>query len=138
MIGEVVTNECAPVEVSAAIIERDGKVLICRRAEGRHHAHLWEFPGGKREAGESAEACLRRELKEELAVDAHVDGLFARFEWRTAERVLRFSFYYATIPAGEPVCREHETICWVARRALPEYAFCPADVGVAARLAGGA
>ena len=57
------------MEVAAGIIRRpDGRVLICRRGEGRHHAHLWEFPGGKLEAGESAGACLARELMEELSL----------------------------------------------------------------------
>ena len=57
------------IEVAAGIIRRaDGRVLICRRGEGRHHAHLWEFPGGKLEAGESAGACLARELMEELSL----------------------------------------------------------------------
>ena len=58
------------IEVSAGIVRRqDGKILICRRGEGRKNAHLWEFPGGKREAGESAAACLIRELREELSLD---------------------------------------------------------------------
>ena len=52
------------IEVAAGIIRRaDGRVLICRRGEGRHHAHLWEFPGGKLEAGESAEVCLARVVR---------------------------------------------------------------------------
>lgn len=137
MVGKNVMGANAMTEVSAAIIERDGEVLICRRAQGRHCAHLWEFPGGKREAGESAEACLCREISEELAVDIRVDGLFARFVWEASGRPLLFSFFFATILDGEPVCREHEALCWVARGALSAYAFCPADVQVAARLAGG-
>ena len=57
------------LEVSAGIVfDREGRILICKRGEGRKNAHLWEFPGGKREAGESAESCLLRELKEELSL----------------------------------------------------------------------
>ena len=57
------------MRVSAGIIRReDGRVLICRRGKGRHNAHLWEFPGGKQEAGEDAAACLVRELAEELSL----------------------------------------------------------------------
>ena len=55
------------IEVSAGIVfDREGRILICQRGEGRHNAHLWEFPGGKREEGESATECLLRELQEEL------------------------------------------------------------------------
>ena len=57
------------MRVSAGIIRReDGRILICRRGEGRHNAHLWEFPGGKQEPGEDAAACLIRELSEELSL----------------------------------------------------------------------
>ena len=55
------------IEVSAGVVyDREGRILICQRGEGRNNAHLWEFPGGKREAGESAADCLVRELMEEL------------------------------------------------------------------------
>ena len=55
------------IEVSAGVIyDEGGRILLCQRGEGRANAHLWEFPGGKREAGESAEDCLVRELMEEL------------------------------------------------------------------------
>ena len=57
------------IEVSAGVVyDREGRILICQRGEGRSNAHLWEFPGGKREAGESAAECLIRELTEELSL----------------------------------------------------------------------
>ena len=57
------------MRVSAGIVRySDGRILICRRGEGRKNAHLWEFPGGKQEAGESPEDALRRELLEELSL----------------------------------------------------------------------
>ena len=61
------------IRVSAGIIRRaDGRILICRRGPGRHNAHLWEFPGGKQEAGETPSDCLARELREELGIEAAI------------------------------------------------------------------
>ena len=119
------------IEVSAGIIRReDGCVLICQRGEGRHNAHLWEFPGGKREAGEGPEACLIRELREELALPvANVKALCGR----EAEGI-RFTFLTATTEA-EPVLTEHEAALFVPARDMLRYAFCPADEPVARALA---
>ena len=64
------------IEVSAGIVyDREGRILICQRGEGRNNAHLWEFPGGKREAGESAADCLVRELMEELQLPVYFVGV---------------------------------------------------------------
>lgn len=71
-----------PIPVSAAVLVRDGKVLLCQRAAGSPHAGKWEFPGGKVEPGESLEECMRRELSEELAIDVRVD----RALWTTVHR----------------------------------------------------
>ena len=119
------------IEVSAGIIRRaDGAVLICRRGEGRHNAHLWEFPGGKREPGETAEDCLIRELREELGLPVTgVNALCAR----EAEGI-RFTFLTAETDA-EPVLTEHEAAAFVPARAMLRYAFCPADEPVARALA---
>ena len=119
------------IEVSAGIIRRlDGAVLICQRGEGRHNAHLWEFPGGKREAGETAEQCLIRELREELALP--VTDVKALCE-REAEGI-RFTFLTAVTDA-EPTLTEHEAARFVPARAMLQYAFCPADEPVARALA---
>ena len=63
------------IRVSAGIIRKEGKILICRRGQGRKHAGLWEFPGGKQEAGETAADCLARELQEELGIAASESDL---------------------------------------------------------------
>ena len=119
------------IEVSAGIIRRsDGKVLICQRGEGRHNAHLWEFPGGKREPGETAEACLIRELGEELALP--VRNVVPLCE-REAEGI-RFAFLTAETDA-EPTLTEHEAALFVPARAMLRYSFCPADEPVARALA---
>lgn len=122
------------IEVSAGIIRRDdGRILICQRGEGRHNAHLWEFPGGKREAGEDAAQCLVREVREELLMDlreAHEVCV------REAEGI-RFTFLAAQTN-DEPVLTEHEAAAFVQPRELLNYRFCPADTHVAWSLALGA
>ena len=119
------------IEVSAGVIRRqDGAVLICQRGEGRHNAHLWEFPGGKREKGETAEGCLIRELREELALPVtNVKPLCVR----EAEGI-RFTFLTAETDA-EPSLAEHEAAAFVPARDMLQYAFCPADEPVARALA---
>lgn len=119
------------IEVSAGVIRRpDGCVLICQRGEGRHNAHLWEFPGGKREPGETAAACLTRELLEELSLPVtNVQTLCVR----EAEGI-RFTFLTCETDAA-PVPTEHEAVCFVPARDMLRYPFCPADTGVAQALA---
>ena len=72
------SNELERIEVVAAIIEKDGKILICRRAENKTRALKWEFPGGKIEPGETPEQAVLRECREELDVDLCVKGEFMR------------------------------------------------------------
>ena len=111
------------IEVSAGVIyNEEGRILVCRRGEGRANAHLWEFPGGKRETGESAADCLARELLEELNLP--VREIVGRF---TAEHDgIRFTFLDARTSA-QPVLTEHEDACFVRPCDLLRYELCPAD-----------
>lgn len=119
------------MEVSAGIIRReDGKALICRRGPGRSNAHLWEFPGGKIEPGESPCACLKRELMEELALPVSDLEEVCRQE---AQGIL-FHFI-AGRTAAAPALTEHEDHAFVRDRDMLRYAFCPADTAVARMLA---
>lgn len=119
------------IQVSAGIIHReDGLVLICRRGQGRSNAHLWEFPGGKIEAGESPCDCLRRELMEELSLPvAHL-----REVCRQQAQGILFHFIEGTTVAA-PVLTEHEACAFVRCRDMLNYAFCLADTAVARCLA---
>lgn len=118
-------------EVAAGIIRRqDGRVLICQRGEGRSNAHLWEFPGGKLEAGESPCECLKRELLEELRLP--VERLREVCQ-REAQGIL-FHFIEGAAEA-EPVLTEHEAFAFVTDREMLGYAFCPADTAVARAMA---
>lgn len=119
------------IEVSAGIVfDGAGRILICRRGEGRRNAHLWEFPGGKIEAGESPEECLVRELQEELALPVEVRGVRCTGE----AQGIRFHFIDA-FTGVQPVPAEHEAVRFVTRPELLQYDFCPADLPVARQLA---
>lgn len=119
------------IEVSAGVVfDREGRILICQRGEGRHNAHLWEFPGGKFEMGESPEDCLVRELQEELSLPVTVRGVRCTGE---AQGIL-FHFIEADT-AALPVPTEHEAVKFVHPRELLKYDFCPADTLVARQLA---
>lgn len=121
--------------VTAAVIERDGKILIARRKAGDRFGGLWEFPGGKIEAGESPKQCLRRELREELGVEAEVEEFLAasRYDYGDFEVEL-LAFRVALL--GEVFrLNDHDEIRWVRPEDLRHYAFPEADAPIVRRLA---
>ena len=115
-----------PTVVTAAVIERDGRLLVARRLEGTHLAGHWEFPGGKCEPGEEARACLARELREELGVGAAVGGEVHRTLYAYDDRRLELVFFECEID-GEPRPLRGQELRWVARADLRTLAFPPAD-----------
>jgi 8-oxo-dGTP diphosphatase len=125
--------------VVAAVIRDDaGKILLTRRPEGSHLGGLWEFPGGKVEAGEAPAAALERELAEELAISAKIGSplTFAVHEEPGMRIVLLF--YSATLGDARPTALEGQLIAWVAPGDLPSYPTPPADaelIGILARRA---
>jgi len=121
------------VEVVAAVIERDGRYLITRRLEGTHLAGLWEFPGGKILPGEKPEDALRRELKEELGVEAAVGEPIETVDWTYPEKSVRLLFFRCAF-AGEPTPLEGQEMRWVATADLPSYRFPEADATLIAGL----
>ena len=121
----------------AAVIEREGRILIARRPGGRHLEGLWEFPGGKRRPEESPEAALAREIAEELGVRVTVGPLLERVDWSYPEKRVRLSFFRCTI-AGEPRGLEGQEIVWVRPAELARYHFPPADATLLERLRAGA
>jgi 8-oxo-dGTP diphosphatase len=121
------------VEVVAAVIERAGRILIARRHAGSHLGGLWEFPGGKRQPGETPEAALVREVREELDVKVTVGELLDDVEWTYPEKMVRLLFFRCALD-GEPRAAEGQEIAWVAPADLDRYEFPPADEGLVARL----
>jgi 8-oxo-dGTP diphosphatase len=115
------------IVVLAAIVERsDGRLLVTRRLEGTHLAGLWEFPGGKCEAGESHESCLARELREELDVAGTIGAELLVTEHAYPDRVIRLHFRTCRID-GEPKAVLGQEIRWVQRSELASLSFPPAD-----------
>lgn len=113
------------VVVLAAVIERDNCFLVTKRLSRTHLAGYWEFPGGKCEAGESHEACLRRELDEELGVDARIGDSHVR-RTRHPERTVRLHFRWCEFD-GEPQPRLGQEMRWVLRSELASLQFPEAD-----------
>lgn len=117
------------MEVVAAVIERDGRILICQRKRGGRHALKWEFPGGKVEPGEDSATALARELREELQIEAAIGPRIHRETVRYPKGpTIRLEFYHVTEFSGEPVNLEFEQIVWEDRRILATYDFLEGDV----------
>ena len=123
-----------PIVVVAAVIERDGRVLVSRRLEGTHLAGRWEFPGGKCEPGESHEACLARELEEELGVTRSTVGEeIGTAEHAYPERVVRLHFRRCTLDE-EPRGLLGQSLRWVTRAELGTLELPDADRDLVKRL----
>lgn len=121
---------------ACALIDRDGRVLMARRPEGKDHAGLWEFPGGKLAEGETPEAALVRELKEELAIDTEASCLApVAFASETlGEFHLLMPLYVCRKWKGAPRSVEGQELRWVRREALTGMETPPADRPLAAQL----
>ena len=115
-----------PVVVVAAVIERNGRFLVTQRLEGTHLPGLWEFPGGKCEPGESHEACLQRELDEELGVTGQIGAEIVVTDHAYPERLVRLHFRRCAIDA-EPRARLGQAMRWVTRDELRELPLPEAD-----------
>lgn len=124
------------IEVAAAIIENDaGRILIARRRAGKSQAGLWEFPGGKLEPGETPEACLIRELREEMGIAIAPYARFGVNEHDYGAYFIRLIAYRAKYISGEIRLSDHDAYRWTAADELPGYEWAPADVPLANRLA---
>ena len=124
------------VLVVAAVIERNGKVLVALRRPKGERASLWEFPGGKVEQGEGERAALFRELREELGVRSAIGEEYARVEHISPDLQVELALYRCQLHTGEePQPLACEEVRWVSRRDLPGLPFCEADIPVLTRLA---
>jgi 8-oxo-dGTP diphosphatase len=124
--------------VAAGIVIENGRVLVSRRKKGAHLAGLWEFPGGKAEAGEDPRAALRRELEEELGIDTRVgeivDVTFHRYD--DADKAVLLLFFEADRVPGspEPQAIDVAEFAWLDGAALDPAVFPPADLAVLAKV----
>jgi 8-oxo-dGTP diphosphatase len=112
--------------VSAAVVEQEGQFLVTRRQKGVHLAGYWEFPGGKCQPDETLEACLRRELLEELAVEGDVVRKLLTTAHDYDDRRIELHFFECTI-RGTPRPLQGQEVRWVPRDQLRELTFPPAD-----------
>jgi 8-oxo-dGTP diphosphatase len=123
------------IVVTAAVVERGSRLLVARRLEGTHLAGHWEFPGGKCEPGELPEACLARELREELGVDAEIGAEIYRTLYAYGDRRLDLRFFRCEL-RGEPLPLLGQEVRWVERSELATLQFPPADTELVEMLIG--
>ena len=117
-------------EVVAALIWRGEKFMICQRPAHKARGLLWEFVGGKVEAGETKEEALIRECQEELAVRLLVGEMFMDVTHEYPDLTVHLTLFHATIADGEPQKLEHNDIRWITPQEIPNYEFCPADTEI--------
>ena len=122
------------VHVVAALIWRGDRFLICQRPAHKARGLLWEFVGGKVEKGESPEAALVRECREELDIFLAVEDVFMALDHVYPDITIRLTLYNARILSGEPKKLEHNDIRWITPEEIDGYEFCPADTEILKRL----
>ena len=114
-------------EVVAALIWDKNRFLACQRPAHKARGLLWEFVGGKVEAGESGSAALIRECREELDVELKVGGAFMDVTHEYPDLTVHLTLYEAEIEKGEPRMIEHHDIRWITTQEIDDLEFCPAD-----------
>ena len=124
------------VEVVAALIWRDEKFMICQRPAHKARGLLWEFVGGKIEPGETKEAALVRECREELGITLEVGEVFAEVLHEYPDITVRLTLFSARIREGVPKKLEHNDLRWITPDEIPQYPFCPADTEILEKLQG--
>jgi mutator protein MutT len=123
----VPTSPVSTIDVAAALVFHEGKLLITQRYAGAHLGGLWEFPGGKREPNETFEACLQRELREELGIEVVVGELVESLTHAYPEKTVHLKFYRCRWTAHEPQPLGCPAFKWVTAGELKDYAFPAAD-----------
>ena len=122
-------------EVVAALIRDGDRFLICQRPENKARGLLWEYVGGKVEAGETKQEALIRECKEELDVVISVGDVFMNVVHEYPDITVHLTLFHAQIVSGEIKLLEHNAVAWITPDEIPHYAFCPADKEINERIA---
>ncbi|RYD19172.1 MAG: (deoxy)nucleoside triphosphate pyrophosphohydrolase [Verrucomicrobiaceae bacterium] len=118
-------------DVVCGVIENaEGLFLACQRPEGKHLGGLWEFPGGKVDAGESPREALARELREELAVEVEVGKALSPVVWDYAGKRIRLLPFLCTITGGELQALEHQAMRWCAPTHFESLQWAEADIPI--------
>ena len=122
------------IEVAAGLVFRKGLLLLTQRHQHSHLGGLWEFPGGKREAGETFEECLRRELREELGIEIEVGKLLDSLTHAYPDKTVHLRFFRCRWLQHEPQPLDCAALAWVSRDQLGDYTFPAADAHLLDRL----
>ena len=122
------------IPVTCAIIYRNGKILAAQRAEGHHLAGQWEFPGGKVDEGETEEACIVREIREELGIEVRPTRRLGESHHDYSDRTIRLIPFVCDLVNGEPKAGEHRAITWLGPDELPSVPWCDADLPIVKQL----
>jgi mutator protein MutT len=122
------------IEVSAALIFHEEKLLITQRRKNSHLGGLWEFPGGKREPQETFEECLVREIREELGIEISVGELFEEIFHDYPEKSVHLKFFMCRLISGEPQTLGCAAFKWISKFELDDYKFPAADAQLLQKL----
>lgn len=124
--------------VAVALVEREGRILICQRRADQSHPGKWEFPGGKAERGEAPPEALARELMEELGIDEVIGEERSSYEFEyPGKPPLRLVFFRVLRYKGEINCSQFAAAKWVRREELHQYPFLEGDERIVSELAAG-
>ena len=129
--------DATPILVTAGIIVDGDRILICQRHRADAYGLQWEFPGGKVRDGEDLEGSLRRELAEELTIEAEIGQEVFRLRHRYPDRYVEVIFFCISTYRGYITNRVFESVEWTRRENLPDYNFLEADRELVSRIARG-
>ncbi len=118
------------LHVACALIEREGRILAAQRSRTMSMPLKWEFPGGKLDAGESPEACLKREIAEEMGIEVHISRALPMSTHRYPDFTITLYPFVCTIASGEPALNEHRAIAWLLPEELPALNWTEADAPI--------
>ncbi len=116
------------IDVTAAIIEKNGRVLAARRKSGSHLAGFWEFPGGKLEEGETAKECLQREMAEEFGISVKIGRFVGESVYDYGSKTVRLLAFYVNHVAGRFQLIDHDELRWLSLEELSQIEWAPADI----------
>ena len=119
------------INVTAAIIKRNNRILIAKRSSTSSLPNKWEFPGGKIESGETPEECLQRELSEEFEIDVTIEDFFGESVYNYDHGSIRLIAYRVYTEDDIIILNAHDDVRWVPADQLLEYDLAPADIPIA-------
>lgn len=123
-------NQSNRQKITAAVVEKEGKILIAQRKEGDRFGGLWEFPGGKIKPGETPEECLKRELFEEFGIEARVGNFICSSAYDSPTLSFELLAYHVTHIAGKITLHSHQEVRWVKPSELNNFMYATADIKV--------